>query len=59
MSDFYASYMDQQRRNELGLAPLKGLAARFERIGAGSPFNMNVRQDNRDSTRYIVGKPAP
>jgi predicted metalloendopeptidase len=70
MGDFYASYMDEQRRNELGLAPLKGelariaalkdkkalatLAARFERIGAGSPVNMGVHQDNRDSTRYIV-----
>jgi predicted metalloendopeptidase len=71
MGDFYASYMDEARRNELGLAPLKAdlarvaalkdkkslaaLAARFERIGAGSPVNMGVRQDNRDSTRYIVG----
>jgi predicted metalloendopeptidase len=70
MGDFYASYMDEQRRNELGLAPLKGelariaalkdkkalatLAARFERIGAGSPVNMGVHQDNKNSTRYIV-----
>ncbi|MGO4475876.1 M13 family metallopeptidase [Massilia sp. 2TAF26] len=71
MGDFYTSYVNQQRRNELGLAPLKGelarvaalkdkkalagLAAHFERIGAGSPVNMGVRQDSRDSTRYIVG----
>jgi predicted metalloendopeptidase len=71
MGDFYASYMDQQHRDALGLAPLKAdlarvqalkdkkalaaLAARFERIGAGSPVNMGVRQDSRDSTRYIVG----
>jgi putative endopeptidase len=71
MGDFYTSYTDLERRNALGLAPLKAdlariaalkdktsvaaLAARFERIGAGSPVNMGVRQDNRDSTRYIVG----
>jgi putative endopeptidase len=70
MGDFYASYVDEARRNALGLAPLKGelaridalkdkkalatLAARFERLGAGSPVNMSVHQDNKDSTRYIV-----
>jgi len=71
MGDFYTSYVDMERRNTLGMAPLKAdlarvdalkdkksmaaLAARFERIGAGSPVNMGVRQDSRDSTRYIVG----
>jgi predicted metalloendopeptidase len=71
MGDFYTSYVDQARRNALGLAPLKAdlarvaalkdkkslaaLAARFERIGAGSPINMGVRQDARESTRYVVG----
>ncbi len=71
MGDFYTSYVDMERRNALGMAPLKAdlaridalkdkkamaaLAARFERIGAGSPVNMGVRQDSRDSTRYIVG----
>jgi predicted metalloendopeptidase len=71
MGDFYASYIDQQHRTELGLAPLKAdlarvaalkdkkdlakLAARFERIGAGSPVNMGVGQDSKESTRYIVG----
>jgi predicted metalloendopeptidase len=70
MGDFYASYIDEARRNQLGLAPLKGelaridalkdkkslakVAARFERIGAGSPVNMDVHQDNKNSTRYIV-----
>ncbi|KFI07864.1 M13 family metallopeptidase [Massilia sp. BSC265] len=71
MGDFYNSYVDEKRRNELGLAPLKGelarikamkdkrdmaaLMAHFERIGAGAPFGMGVGQDNKDSTRYIVG----
>jgi putative endopeptidase len=71
MGDFYNSFVDEKRRNELGLAPLKGelaridalqdkrgmaaLMARFERIGAGAPIGMGVGQDNRDSTRYIVG----
>jgi predicted metalloendopeptidase len=70
MGDFYASYVDEGRRNALGLAPLKGelaridalkdkkalatVAARFERLGAGSPVNLSVHQDNKDSTRYIV-----
>ena len=70
MGDFYTSYVDEARRNQLGLAPLKAelarikgvkdkrgmaeLMAHFERIGVGAPFGMGVGQDNRDSTRYIV-----
>ncbi|SFD82156.1 M13 family metallopeptidase [Massilia yuzhufengensis] len=71
MGDFYTSYVDQARRDALGLAPLKGelarvaalkdkramasLMARFARIGADAPLDMYVGQDNKDSTRYIVG----
>ncbi|MES2901564.1 MAG: M13 family metallopeptidase [Pseudomonadota bacterium] len=71
MGDFYTSYLDEAHRNALGLAPLKGelarihalndkralasLMARFARIGADAPLDMGVGQDNRDSTRYIVG----
>jgi predicted metalloendopeptidase len=70
MGDFYGSYVDEKRRNELGLAPLKaerarvaalkdtkqvaGLIARFNRIGAGAPIDISVHQDNKASTRYIV-----
>lgn len=68
MGDFYNSFVDQNRRDELGLAPLKGelgkiaalrdkkgmgaLLAHFERIGVGSPLNLSVHQDNKDSSRY-------
>ncbi|MFC5459706.1 M13 family metallopeptidase [Massilia niabensis] len=71
MGDYYTSYIDQARRDALGLAPLKKelarvaalkdkegvapLSAYFSRIGAGAPLDMYVGQDNRDSTRLIVG----
>ena len=70
MGDYYASYVDEARRNALGLTPLKAelarvdalrdkrgiglLAGRFNTIGAGAPVDMGVHQDNKDSTRYIV-----
>ncbi|KQQ86526.1 M13 family metallopeptidase [Massilia sp. Leaf139] len=70
MGDYYGSYVDQARRNTLGLAPLKtelarvqalkdkrgvaALSAHFSRIGAGAPLDMYVGQDNRDSTRLVV-----
>jgi putative endopeptidase len=70
MGDYYLSYMDEARRNALGLTPLEGelarvaalkdkkgiaaLSAHFNRIGVGAPVDMGVHQDNRDSTRYIV-----
>jgi putative endopeptidase len=70
MGDYYASFIDQARRDELGLAPLKGelarvaalkekrgiaaLAAQFSRLEAGAPLDMVVHQDNKDSTRMIV-----
>jgi len=70
MGDYYASYVDRARRDALGLAPLKpelvriaalkdkrslaALMAHFDRIGAGSPLDMSVVQDSRQSTRYLV-----
>ncbi|MFC4929110.1 M13 family metallopeptidase [Massilia sp. GCM10023247] len=70
MGDYYSSYVDQARRDALGLKPLKAelarvaalknkqgiaaLAAHFSRIGAGAPLDMYVGQDNRDSTRLVV-----
>ena len=70
MGDFYASYVDETKRNALGLAPLKteiaridalrdkrglaALVAQLSRIGVGTPVDMNIHQDNKASTRYIV-----
>ena len=70
MGDYYTSYVDEARRNALGLAPLKAelarvaalkdkraiatLAAHFSRIDAGAPVDMSVHQDEKDSTRMIV-----
>lgn len=70
MGDYYASYVDEARRNALGIQPLDAelarvkalkdkrgiapLAAHFSRIGAGAPLDMYVGQDNRDSTRLVV-----
>jgi predicted metalloendopeptidase len=70
MGDFYNSYIDEKRRNALGLEPLKrelasvgalrdkhGLAALIaylNRLGAGAPIDIGVHQDNKDSTRYIA-----
>jgi putative endopeptidase len=70
IGDFYASFMDEARRDALGLAPLKGELARIAaigdkqgiavqmahmlRIGAGAPIDMSIHQDNKDSTRYVA-----
>ena len=70
MGDYYASFVDEARRNELGLTPLTSelarvaalkdkrgiaaLSAHFSRLDAGAPLDMVVHQDNKDSTRMIV-----
>jgi predicted metalloendopeptidase len=70
IGDFYASFMDEARRDAQGLAPLKGELARIAaigdkqgiavqmahmlRIGAGAPIDMSIHQDNKDSTRYVA-----
>ncbi len=71
IGDYYASFMDEARRNALGLKPLQAerariaaldskrgigaLVAHLNRIDAGGPLDMGVRQDARDSSRYVVG----
>jgi predicted metalloendopeptidase len=70
LADLYASFMDEGRLETLGLAPLRaqfaaidGLAtkrdiaaliARFNRTGAGAPYDIGIGPDPKDSSRYAV-----
>jgi putative endopeptidase len=70
IGDLYASFMDEAKLDALGLKPLESefarvdaltdksqipaLMAHFSRVGVNIPFDIQVHQDNRDSTRYIV-----
>ncbi|MGA2187163.1 MAG: M13-type metalloendopeptidase [Steroidobacteraceae bacterium] len=70
IADLYASFMDEARLETLGLAPLKaafaeidavsdkrdipGLIARFNRTGAGAPYDIDIDQDQKDSTHYAA-----
>jgi predicted metalloendopeptidase len=70
IADLYASFMDESRLEALGLEPLKGqfadidalknkrdiaaLIARFNRTGAGAPYDIEIDSDPKDSTRYAA-----
>lgn len=70
IADLYTSFMDEARLNTLGLKPLEGefarvnglqdkqqlaaLIAHFTRVGVNVPLDLNVHQDAKDSTRYVV-----
>ena len=70
IGDFYASYIDETRRNGLGVQPLKNELAQIEglkdkrglgavmarllQVGVGTPLSADVHQDNKDSTRYLL-----
>ncbi len=70
LADLYASFMNEERLQELGLKPLlaefaaidaiksmnavSAAMARLIEIGAGAPFGFQVDLDARDSTRYAV-----
>ena len=70
IGDFYASFMDEARLEQLGVKPLQGelaniaalkdkkelpaLMARLGKIGVGAPFDIGVHQDDKDSTKYVV-----
>jgi len=70
IGDYYASFMDEARIEQLGVTPLKGelariaairdraelpaLLAHLGRIGVGQPFEYTIHQDNKDSTRYVA-----
>ena len=70
VGDFFASFMNEAKLEELGLKPLaaelaaidaikdkKELGARFAhltRIGAGAPLFVYIHQDAKDATRYTA-----
>ena len=70
IGDFYASYMDEARLEQLGAAPLKtelgkiaalkdkselpAMLANLGKIGVGVPFDYGIHQDNKDSTKYVA-----
>ncbi|MEA3105867.1 MAG: putative endopeptidase [Gammaproteobacteria bacterium] len=70
VADLYASFMDEPRLEALGLKPLEAqfaeidaladkrdipaLIARFNRMGAGAPYDIDINPDAKDSTRYAA-----
>jgi putative endopeptidase len=70
VGDLYASFMDEKKRDALGLGPLKGemakiaamkdkkdvagLIAHLNHIGVSTPIDFGIHQDNKASTNYIA-----
>ena len=70
VGDLYASFMDQPKRDALGIAPIQAeldhiaalkskkeipaLIAHLSRLGIDAPYNIGVHLDAKDSTRYVV-----
>jgi predicted metalloendopeptidase len=70
LADLYASYMNEEQLQALGLKPLlkeftaidavkninaiPGVMARLIQIGAGAPFSLQVNLDARNSAQYAV-----
>ncbi|MFL6676319.1 MAG: M13 family metallopeptidase, partial [Massilia sp.] len=70
IGDLYASFMDEARLEQLGLAPLRAeldkiaavkdkselpaLLAHLGRIGVNVPYDFSIHQDAKDSTRYVA-----
>ncbi len=70
IGDFYASFMDEKKIEELGLTPIQGKFDRIaglkdkkqiaqwmgygQKVGIETPFGFYIHQDDRDSTRYVV-----
>jgi predicted metalloendopeptidase len=70
IGDFFASYMDEARLEQLGITPLNGELAKIAaikdkselpavfahmgKLGVNSPFGFYIHQDAKDSTRYVA-----
>jgi len=70
IGDFYASFMDEARLEQLGMTPLNGelakiaalkdkselpaLLAHLGKIGVNVPYDFGIHQDNKDSTKYVA-----
>ncbi len=70
IGDFFASYMNEKKIEQLGLSPIAAelakvadikdkneipaLMARFSKLGANAPFDFAIHQDNKDSTKYVA-----
>jgi predicted metalloendopeptidase len=70
IGDFYASFMDEAKLEQLGITPLRseldriaavkdkaelaGVLAHLGRLGMGVPLDVTVHLDNKDSTRYVA-----
>jgi putative endopeptidase len=70
IGDYYASFMDEAKLEQVGIAPLNGelakiaavkdkaelpaLLAHLGKIGVNVPFDFGIHQDNKDSTKYVA-----
>ncbi|PWF55162.1 M13 family metallopeptidase [Massilia glaciei] len=70
IGDYYASFMDEARLEQLGMAPLKGELARIDalgdkrelpaqiarmsKLGVAAPYDFSIHQDAKDSTKYVA-----
>jgi putative endopeptidase len=70
IGDFYASFMDEAKLEQLGVSPLRGelnkiaalkdkselpaLLAQLGKAGVNIPFDFGIHQDNKDSTKYVA-----
>ena len=70
IGDFYASFMDEPKLEQLGLKPLDAelakiaaikdkaelpaILAKLGQIGVNVPFDFGIHQDAKDSTKYVA-----
>lgn len=70
IGDFYNSFMNEAKLEELGLKPIEadlarvralkdkkqipGLLAHFSQIGVSSPYDFAIHQDAKDATKYVA-----